>query len=184
MLKLVPITFEEGKRHVRENHRHHGSPISWKFGVGVEEGGALVGVAMAGRPVGRGADDGCTLEVLRNSTDGTPNACSKLYGAIRRAAKALGYRRLFTYTRADEPGTSLRAAGWAVDGAVSARSWTTPSRPRGAGLGGRSGQPQTALDLGLPADPHELADRIRWVMYVDRAAEQDYAAAKLRSTTL
>jgi hypothetical protein len=35
-----------------------------------------------------------------------------LYGAVWRAAKAMGYRRCITYTQADEPGTSLRAAGW------------------------------------------------------------------------
>ena len=29
-------------------------------------------------------------------------------------AKAMGYQRLVTYTQADEPGTSLRAAGWHV----------------------------------------------------------------------
>jgi hypothetical protein len=35
-----------------------------------------------------------------------------LYGAIARAARALGYRRLITYTLASESGTSLRAVGW------------------------------------------------------------------------
>lgn len=74
--------------------------------------GGLVGVAVAGRPVARHFDDGLTLEVSRTCTDGTPNANSKLYGAIWRAASALGYRRLITYTQADESGASLRGAGF------------------------------------------------------------------------
>ena len=37
-----------------------------------------------------------TLEVLRVCTDGTPNACSKLYGAVRRAAREMGYRKVIT----------------------------------------------------------------------------------------
>ena len=37
---------------------------------------------------------------------------SMLYGAIWRAAKAMGYKRCITYTQADETGASLRAVGW------------------------------------------------------------------------
>jgi hypothetical protein len=35
-----------------------------------------------------------------------------LYGAIWRAARAMGYVRCITYTQADEGGASLRAVGW------------------------------------------------------------------------
>jgi hypothetical protein len=68
--------------------------------------------------------------VTRCCTDGAANACSLLYGACWRAARALGYRRLVTYTLTTEPGTSLRAAGWRVVGAVRGRSWHCASRPR------------------------------------------------------
>ncbi len=73
--------------------------------------GVLRGVAMIGRPVARAFDDGLTVEVNRTCTDGFPNANSCLYGAAWRASRAMGYRRMITYTQADEPGTSLRAAG-------------------------------------------------------------------------
>jgi len=53
-----------------------------------------------------------------------------LYASAWRAARAMGYRRLITYTLAREPGTSLRAAGWRVIGAIRGRSWHCPSRPR------------------------------------------------------
>jgi hypothetical protein len=74
--------------------------------------------------------DGWTAEVTRVATNGTPNACSILYAACWRAARALGWRKLITYTLATEPGTSVRAAGWRELGAVTARSWDCPSRPR------------------------------------------------------
>lgn len=89
-----------------------------------------MGVVMLGRPVARAFDDGWTAEVTRLCTDGTPNACSLLYGAAARAAKAMGYRRIITYTMPEEGGASLRASGWRAVGETSGRSWTCPSRPR------------------------------------------------------
>ena len=53
-----------------------------------------------------------------------------LLAAACRAARALGYRRLVTYTLASESGASLRAAGFRQLYTVRARSWHTPSRPR------------------------------------------------------
>lgn len=68
--------------------------------------------------------DGQTLEINRCCTDGTKNACSILYAAAWRAAKALGYERIVTYTRESEPGTSLRAAGFHCDGSAGGTHWT------------------------------------------------------------
>jgi hypothetical protein len=79
---------------------------------------------MVGRPVGRFLDDGMTLEVNRCCTDGTRNACTMLYGAATRAAKALGYSRIFTYTLKSEPGTSLKASNWICDGEAGGTHWT------------------------------------------------------------
>lgn len=130
-LRLVPIGLREANAFVAERHRHHAPTAGHKFSVAVvDENGLLRGVAIAGRPVARGADDGLTLEVLRVCTDGSPNACSMLYGSVARAARALGYQKVITYTLATEPGTSLRAAGWKVDAEVKGRSWDTPSRRR------------------------------------------------------
>jgi hypothetical protein len=110
-MNLKPITFREACTFVAEHHRHHKPPRGHKFSVAVEHAGEIVGVAMAGRPVARALDDGFTLEVNRTCTDGTRDVNSMLYGATWRAAKALGYRRLITYTQAGESGASLRAAG-------------------------------------------------------------------------
>jgi hypothetical protein len=130
-LQTVPVTFEQACQFVAMWHRHHQPPVGHKFSIGVAAGEKLVGVAMVGRPVARHLDDGRTLEVNRTATDGTPNANSLLYGAAWRAAKALGYRRLITYTQAGESGASLRGAGWTVVAALPPRKgWDTPSRPR------------------------------------------------------
>lgn len=129
-LHLQPITFAEASEFIRLHHRHHPPSVSWKFGVAVNDGEKVVGVAVVGRPVARMLQDGWTAEVLRVCTDGTKNAASMLYGACARASRALGYRRLITYTLKREPGTSLRAAGWVSLYETAGGSWSRPSRPR------------------------------------------------------
>ncbi len=130
-LHIVPVRFADACGFITEHHRHHGAPLGMKFCLGVADGEKLVGVAIVGRPVARSFDNGQTLEVNRTATDGTPNANSMLYGAAWRAAKALGYDRLITYTQESESGSSLRAAGWRVIAERPARpGWSVPSRPR------------------------------------------------------
>lgn len=130
-LEVVPITLKQACAFIATHHRHNKPPRGWKFGVGLRRGHDLVGVAAAGRPVARLLDDGLTLEVNRTCTDGTPNANSMLYGAVWRAARAMGYRRCITYTQADETGASLRAAGWIkVKEIRPLPGWDRPGRPR------------------------------------------------------
>lgn len=131
-LHLVPVTLAQANEHVCAWHRHNAPVPGAKFCVGAaDEHGVLHAVAIAGRPVARHFDDGMTIEVVRVASDGTRNACSMLYGACQRAAFALGYRRVVTYTQANESGASLRASGWKVLGERPARAgWSAPSRPR------------------------------------------------------
>lgn len=131
MIEIRPITRDEADGFIRKHHRHHGVPVGaiWRHAVHDDDGN-LVGVAVVGRPVARGLDDGLTVEVTRLCSDGAPNACSMLYGAARRAADAKGYRRGLTYILASEDGASLRAAGYLKLWNVKGRSWDTPSRPR------------------------------------------------------
>lgn len=132
-LEVVPISREEAFAFVEAHHRHRPALPSWKFGCAVaDDQGTVRGVVVVGRPVARHLDDGWTLEVTRLCTDGARNACSMLYQAAWRASRALGYRRLITYIRADERGTSLVAAGWRLVGQACAggKTWSRPSRPR------------------------------------------------------
>lgn len=128
-LYLVPITFAEANEFVKGHHRHHGKVAGHKFSVAAAKDGVIVGVAIVGRPVSRYLDDGWTLEVNRLCTDGTKNACSFLYAAAWRAARAMGYKKLVTYILESESGTSLRAAGWRCVGQAGGLRWTGRSRP-------------------------------------------------------
>ncbi len=124
------IELAEANAFVAERHRHHPPVVGHRFSIGAFLGEQLVGVVIVGRPVARMRDDGLTCEVTRLCTDGTKNACSFLYGAAARAAFALGFVRIGTYTLPDEGGASLRASGWRLIGERGGGEWTTPSRPR------------------------------------------------------
>lgn len=131
MLEIRPCELQTARTFVGLHHRHNRPPIRCKFSIACYDDGRLCGVAMVGRPVSRVLDDGVTVEITRNCTDGTKNACSMLYGACCRAAKAMGYRRIITYTLKSEPGTALKASGWIKEHTGSiVRNWDTPSRRR------------------------------------------------------
>ncbi len=140
---IVPLPLDEANAFVRQHHRHHGAVVGHKFSVGVADAdGVIRGVAIIGRPVTRALDDGMTLEVTRLATDGCKDACSALYGAARRAAFALGYKKVVTYILASERGVSLTAAGWTMVGQIKGHPWNMPGRPR--------------------VDKHPLQDKLRW----------------------
>jgi len=132
-LRVVPTTLRKANAFVRLHHRHANPTRGHKFSIGATlDGDELVGVAIAGRPISRHRDDGLTLEVLRVcvKAGGSRNACSLLYGACWRAARAMGYRRLITYTLKSENGASVKASGFRLVGEVRAQSWDRPSRRR------------------------------------------------------
>jgi len=76
MLTVTPINFDEANAFVAQHHRHHKPMPGCKFCIAVSDAeGKVRGVAMIGRPVARGNDNGWTLEVNRVATDGARNAC-------------------------------------------------------------------------------------------------------------
>ena len=116
MLRTTPVTLRHANAFVKRLHRHHGPCRGARFVLGAwdGEGRKLVGVAIVGRPVARQLDHRRIAEVNRLCTDGTRNACSMLYAAAARAAQALGYYALVTYTLSEEGGgvtTSCRVVG-------------------------------------------------------------------------
>lgn len=130
--ELVPLTLAEARRYVADHHRHNEPPIGHRFSIGLSRDGRLVGVVIAGRPVARMADDGRTLELVRLTTEGDRNACSRLYSAACRAAAAMGYHRVITYTLAEESGSSLRASGFTADTTSAGGEWAHTAGPRSA----------------------------------------------------
>ena len=143
-LVVTPITLAEANAFVAAHHRHHKPVPGAKFCVAVSQENVVRGVAIIGRPVARHLDDGWTLEVNRCCTDGTRNACSMLYATAWKAAKALGYTSLITYTLESEGGASLRGAGWKCLGQTSTagQGWNRTSRPR--------------------VDTHPLQQKLKW----------------------
>lgn len=130
-LRAVPTSQREVNAFITALHRTHKRVRGGKFFIAVSDGARVVGVAAVGRPKSRELQKDVTaLEVTRVCTDGTRNACSKLYGLARRVAGILGYRLLWTYTGLEEGGASLRGAGFALDGQTRGGSWSCPTRPR------------------------------------------------------
>lgn len=124
-MKIAPITFKKASEYINQNHRHHRATIGCKFCISVvDDDGQLHGVAVCGRPVSRYLDDGFTLEINRVCTDGSRNACSMLYGASCRIAKAMGYRKVITYTLESEDGASLKASNFVLEGTAGGTHWT------------------------------------------------------------
>ncbi len=141
-LALCPVSLREASAFVAEHHRHHKPPRGGLFALAAAVGATVVAVAIVGRPVARRLQDGWTVEVTRLCSTGERNACSFLYAAAWRAARAMGYRRLVTYTLAEEGGASLRAAGWKLIGEAGGGSWSRAERPR--------------------VDEHPLQRKLRW----------------------
>ena len=149
-LEIVPISRDEAAEFNRRHRHNDRAPLRSIFVVGVAVEGDLCGVALCGRPVARMLQDGRTIEINRLCTDGTQNACSALYGAARRVARALGYRRVITYTLASESGSSLRGAGYErVAELKERRTWDTPSRKR------------VQVDL-FGHDTRPIGPKVRW----------------------
>ncbi len=123
-MEIIPVTFKVACKFVNEHHRHHKAPQGHKFSIAVCLNGKMVGVAIVGRPVSRYLDDCKTVEATRLCTDGTKNACSKLYGACSRIAKEMGYKSIITYTLISENGASLKASGFTNEGKAGGLHWT------------------------------------------------------------
>jgi hypothetical protein len=73
-----------------------------------------------------------------------------------------GYAKLITYTRADEPGSSPKAAGLTDDGPIRARSWNMPGRPR--------------------TDKTEIVQRRRWSLALAEPFEIEWPAPSVPYT--
>lgn len=131
MLTVRPITLRAANAFVEQHHRHHKPARGCVFCTSVWQDDTMVGVAIVGRPLARMLQDGLTCEVLRCCTDGTRNACSKLYATVAKAARAMGYERVITYTLPEEGGASLRAAGWTLEAdGIGGGTWSRDGRER------------------------------------------------------
>lgn len=128
-LDLCPLTLREANDFVQNFHRHNKRTPrdGGKFAVGATCDG-LVGVAIVGNPLSATFMDGYTAEVTRLcvNDDAPKGCCSKLYMACWRAWRAMGGRKLITYT--------LPAEGGRVSGAQAGVWWRRPGPRRPDGI--------------------------------------------------
>jgi hypothetical protein len=128
------MTVKTAQGLIADMHRHLKKVQGGLFAACVMDGDDTIGVALAANPARVWQGTGRFVIARVAVMEGHPNACSMLYGALCRAGKALGYREAWTYTLPDEPGTSLRAAGFEYMGMTRAEEWDREKRPRNAAV--------------------------------------------------
>jgi hypothetical protein len=130
-MKVKPCTLKQANDLFALLHRHHKPVLSHRFSLAAWEGDKLCAVVICGRPVARHCDDYGTLEITRCASDGTRNAISKLYGHVCRAADAMGFHTVQTYTLPEEGGASLKASNFTFAGECGGGQWKhTDGKPR------------------------------------------------------
>lgn len=150
-MKVIPISLKDANDFISKYHRHHRRTQGHKFSIGLISANKLVGVVVVGRPVNRTLDNGLNAEVTRLCTDGTRNACSRLYAAASNAAKAMGYENIYTYILDSESGSSLKASGWSFDKLVRGETWDRKNRER--------------------IDKHPTENKTRWIKRLHTQSE-------------
>jgi hypothetical protein len=144
-----PTALKHAAKFIGVEHRHNRVMGIQRWALAADADGRLVGVVVVGNPKARMLQHSRRFEVTRLATDGTDNACSYLYGAAIRTARAMGIWSLKTYTLMSESGSSLRAVHARDEGEVSADEWDRPSRRR--------------------ITKHTVAPRRRWELLPDTA---------------
>jgi hypothetical protein len=135
-VRTIPLTLAQANELISAWHRHHKPAQGHRYSIGARSGMDIVGAAIVGRPVARKTDQYLIAEVTRLVTNGAKNACSFLYAASARVAREMGFERIQTFILADEPGTSLEAAGWMFEGMTDSAPQKWHTRP-----GRRTDQP-------------------------------------------
>lgn len=162
MLVIAPMIRDEANDAIDRWHRHHKPVRSCRFALGAFEGEKLRGALIVGNPnAPELAKVRTVMEILRSATPGDQpdlHAASMMLGAARRAARAMGCRRLISYTRADESGTSYLGAGFHRAALVDGREWNT-------------GNKALRYLPGLYVPTTEIVDRVRWEAGPDCACD-------------
>lgn len=127
-----PCPVKVAMRFNAETHRKLPTVQGGMWAVAAIIDDKTIGVAIVGHPqarmTARRLDE---LEVLRVAVaEGSRNACSALYGACARVARAMGAVDLTTTIHIDESGASLVAAGWVRIGETAGGEWSRDGRPR------------------------------------------------------
>lgn len=137
-----PVTVKAAQAWCRQVHRHLPNVQGGLFATSVWDRHSCVAVGIAGHPprvwlgTGRVVISRVAALQLPDVIDSAGKAhpapaCTMIYRSLCDAARALGYREVWTYTLPDEPGSSLRDAGFTEQGETRGEEWDRPSRSRG-----------------------------------------------------
>tara|TARA_R100001594_G_scaffold59248_1_gene93196 strand:+ start:1768 stop:2226 length:459 start_codon:yes stop_codon:yes gene_type:complete len=115
-LSAVPLNLKKCNEYITAFHRHNKKVQGCKFTFGCLYKDKLVGVCVVGRPISRFKDDGFTAEVTRICVfDAAPSGVNSfLYARAWRVWKAMGGKKIITYTLQSESGCSLRGANYKI----------------------------------------------------------------------
>ncbi len=170
-MEIIPLTLRQANELISRWHRHHKPSHAHRWSIGLAKNGYLVGAAICGRPKARNTPQYSTLEISRLVTDGTPNACSKLYGTCAAIAKLMGFARIQTAILESESGVSLTAAGFSFSHMTDGGDWNRPSRgnrrrdqpqcPKQIWVKVLTATPATAPALPLPPEHKEQPEKDR-----------------------
>ena len=138
-MRTAPLTLADANAYIAEFHRHHKPVQGHRFSIAAMDETGIVGVAIVGRPVARNCNPYMTAEVTRLCTEGGKNVCSFLYAACARVCKEMGFTKIQTYILEEEPGTTLKAAGWIHEADTVGGDWNQSKANAGTR---RTDQPQ------------------------------------------
>lgn len=164
MIELRPITRDLANDCVRRWHRHHKPVRQRVLSVGAFIEGEIVGAAIVEPAKAEALSKNGVFEVTRLACRGggatlnghVDGVASKLLGAAWGAMRAMGCRRMCSYTRLDESGVCYRAAGWVAVAFSKGEAWD-------------HGNKADRWLPGLYSPTTEVVDRVRWEIGPDAA---------------
>lgn len=114
-LELAPITLRAAREFCTIHHSYAKAPVGALFAVATKHAEIIRAVAIVGRPISSVLDNGSTAEVIRLISDGaTFNASSFTLRNATKAAFALGYCRVVSYTDKTLQAAAFKAAGFNI----------------------------------------------------------------------
>jgi hypothetical protein len=123
-LELKSINLKAAREFCRIHHSYAKPPVGALFAVGTEHENILRCVAIVGRPISSSLDDGKTAEVIRLISDGaTFNAASFTLRNAAKAAFALGYCHVISYTDKRTEAAAFRSAGFNIGREHKVKAW-------------------------------------------------------------
>lgn len=110
---VEPITLHTANAYSVKFHSSKTRVPGCRFCLGLFVGELLRGVIIVGRPLNQQNDNATTAAITRLiSVDAPRLGMSHLIGRVKKACRAMGYKKLLTYCDASTESTCFRASGF------------------------------------------------------------------------